>query len=329
MIPSLITQLKFLLTGLATVAISITPAVQQSIQPATGNTTAVNVGSNGNSRNWSGYVATGSTYTSVTGTWTVPQATASGHTATDATWVGIGGVSSNDLIQSGTQNIVSPSGQVTTTAFYELLPDASIQIPNLSVKPGDSVTVTVSQQSSGQWLVNFNDNTTNQNYQTTVSYTSSTSSAEWIEEAPSNGTNVLPLDNFGTVQFSDGTTTQNGTQVSISGSSAHAIAMVNNGGQALATPSPLGTEGASFTVTRSSAVSNTPIPGFDRNPGSWRRRGRGIGITIHFVRPNSNYPTTQPTTISTLSPVPSNASPSGVRRFQFRPRFGHFGFRRF
>src|SRR5262249_9163260 len=45
------------------------------------------------SENWSGYAATGGTFTGVSGAWTVPQV--SGTTgAADATWVGIGGTSS-------------------------------------------------------------------------------------------------------------------------------------------------------------------------------------------------------------------------------------------
>src|SRR5436309_15315674 len=56
------------------------------------------------SRNWSGYVATNKTFTSVTGTWIVPQVTPGSSSAADATWVGIGGLNRSDLIQSGTQN---------------------------------------------------------------------------------------------------------------------------------------------------------------------------------------------------------------------------------
>ena len=38
-------------------------------------------------------------------------------------------------------------------------------------------------------------------YQTTLHYASSLSSAEWIEEAPSSGRRIIPIDDFGTVQF--------------------------------------------------------------------------------------------------------------------------------
>src|SRR6185503_10225868 len=63
------------------------------------------------STNWSGYAATGGTYTSVTGTWTVPTVSATTAGA-DATWVGIGGINSTDLIQAGTEATVS-GGEVS------------------------------------------------------------------------------------------------------------------------------------------------------------------------------------------------------------------------
>jgi len=331
MITGLLAQLKVLLASLATVALSITPAIQQGVQTYTNNTAPNVSSSNGNSRNWAGYVANSASYTAVSGTWTVPQPTSNGHTATDATWVGIGGVNSNDLLQSGTQNVVSPSGQVTTTAFYELLPAESTQITSLTVKPGDSVTVSITQQSSEQWLINFNDNTSNQNYQTTVAYNSSLSSAEWIEEAPSNGVSVLPLDNFGTIQFTNSSITQDGSQISVTGANAHAVTMVNEQGQNLATSSALGSDGESFSITRSTAESFAPIPSFDRNPGSFRRHGRGIG-PHNFYQFHFPTPTIQVSTVvspqPSITPQPTVQSLGTVRVFQFHHsvRFGwhHF-----
>src|SRR5438445_9051939 len=63
------------------------------------------------SSNWSGYAANGGTFTSVTATWTVPTVSATSSGA-DATWVGIGGLTSNDLLQAGTQAMVDGSGTV-------------------------------------------------------------------------------------------------------------------------------------------------------------------------------------------------------------------------
>lgn len=330
----MLAYIKILLASLATAAVSITPTPAQHVQGITQAThTAPQIGSASVSQNWAGYVASNGNYTSVSGTWTVPQATDSGHTSSDATWVGIGGVNNSDLIQSGTQNLITPSGQITTNAFYELLPNVSIPIPNVSVKPGDSVSVTISQSATNQWLISFKNNTDGQNYQTTVTYTSSTSSAEWIEEAPSNGRNTLPLDNFGSVSFTGGATTKNGSSLSISGADASPVTMVNNEGKILATPSALGNDGASFTITRSAAVSTSPIPGFDRDPWSWRRHGEGIGHDVHFVQRNwddrdSSSKEPSITQSPTLKPEPHESN-SSIRVFQFFPHQRHFGFRHF
>jgi hypothetical protein len=201
------------------------------------------------SRNWSGYVATNGTFTSVTGTWVVPRVTGSSSLVADATWVGIGGLNRGDLIQSGTQDIISHGGRVTTVAFIELLPNAGQAIP-VSVSSGDSVTVSLTERTTNQWHITFQNNTNGQVYTTTVVYTSSFASAEWIEEAPSKDHKILSLDNFGTVKFSQGLTIEGGHQVTIARSNAQPIILVNKSRQTLAAPSLLNSDGASFTITR-------------------------------------------------------------------------------
>jgi peptidase A4-like protein len=209
------------------------------------------------SHNWSGYAAGRGTYTEVTGTWTVPQFAADGPAGIDAAWVGIGGVRSRDLIQAGTQQFVSGSGRTQYEAWIEMLPRASRPVP-LQVHAGDSVTVDISEQSDNEWLIQFTNNTTGQTYETTQQYSSSHSSAEWVEEAPSGGRGrVLPLDNFGSIQFTNGTATKNGQSVTIADAGARAITMLGSNNQAMAVPSELGPDGASFTVSRTDAPART------------------------------------------------------------------------
>ena len=217
-------------------------------QPDTTSTTPARVSDT--SSNWSGYVANGGTYTSVTGTWIVPQVGAT-TTGADATWVGIGGVSGTDLIQAGTQATVS-GGSVDYNAWIEMLPQSSRTI-SLDVAPGDSVTVSITEQSSGQWLIAMTNNTTKSSYQRTVTYASSRSSAEWVQEAPSSGRGIIPLDDFGTVRFTDGSAVRDGKTMSLSALGATPVAMINRSGQAIAQPSTLGDDGSSFAVTRTSA----------------------------------------------------------------------------
>jgi len=334
MLPSLLSQWKMFLVSLTALAVSITPTPPASQQTFSGN--APNVpNASGTSRNWAGYAATNGIFTSVNGTWTIPSVTGNSHTAADATWVGIGGIKTSDLIQAGTQNIINPSGQVTTSAFYELLPNTSLPIP-VSVKAGDSISVSINQTSTNQWQITFTDNTTNQSNQTAVAYTSSLSSAEWIEEAPSNGQTILPLDIFGTISYSAGSTIQNGNQQSISGSQAQAITMINTRGQAIATTSSLGSDGASFTITRTSAAANTPVTAFDRNPRGFRRHGFGIGGFTPYPGRGWQFqwitatptPSDNPTLTPTVTQTPVETGiPSGKflrRRFYFRGKANSF-----
>jgi hypothetical protein len=228
------------------------------------------------SRNWSGYAAQNGTYTQVSGTWKVPSVTGSDPSAADAAWVGIGGVSSTDLIQSGTQDSFDANGQATTSAFYELLPDAPVTIPTVTPRPGDTVTVSISQQQPDQWRIAFTDTTTGQTYSTTVSYSSSLSSAEWIEEAPSDGYGTVPLANFGSVSFTHASTNE-GT---LAQSGAQPIAMADDQGQTLAAPSVLGSDGASFSVSdqqQSIGSSNPGTPGYGPGPSGGQQPGTGSG----------------------------------------------------
>lgn len=218
------------------------------------------------SSNWSGYVATGGTYTSVTGTWVVPNVAAT-TTGADATWVGIGGVTGTDLIQAGTQATVTGDGSVTYSAWTEILPDFSRTTP-LQVTGGDTVTVTITEQANGVWLIVMVNNTTSDSYEKTLRYASSRSSAEWVQEAPSTSRGIVPLSDFGSVRFTAGSAVRDGVSMGLSALGATPVAMVNRAGQAIALPSTLSADGSSFVVTRTSA------PGSVQGGGrSFRRRG--------------------------------------------------------
>lgn len=228
----------------------VVPAAQQDIVPTSGAQSS-------NALNWAGYVATGATYTSVSGSWVVPSVQDGGAgDVADATWVGIGGVLSTDLIQAGTEAVPGPGG-ISYQAWLELLPGDSKVIP-LVISPGDSVAVSIAQVSSGLWNVTFEDATTGGSFQTTVHYDSSLSSADWIEEMPVQVGSPVKLDDFVQVNFAAGYAIANGSSVSIGSSGATALTMTNDAGEVVATPSALGPSGASFTVSRTDAAS-TPL----------------------------------------------------------------------
>ncbi len=230
----------------------------------------VSSGSN-TSLNWAGYESTGGTYTGVGATWTVP-ATGGSTVSGDATWVGIGGMNGRDLIQAGTDAVNEGNGKVTYEAWYELLPRALTPV-SLTVNPGDSITASIAQPTTGQWTISLKDNTTGQSYQTSVAYNSSLSSAEWIEEMPVVGRGFISLDQFGTVQFTSAWTIENGTQVSLTGSNAQQMTMINSQRQALAQPSTINSDGASFSVARTTAPATQSVVGAR---GGYGRTGIGV-----------------------------------------------------
>jgi hypothetical protein len=206
--------------------------------------------------NWAGYVSTGGTYTAVSGTWTIPTVTADDNSVSaDATWIGIGGITSTDLIQVGTQNLLQ-NGQITSSTFYEQLPDTSENIPTITVSPGDTVTASISEISSGEWSISIKDMTNGESYSNVEYYDSANSSADWIEEAPTDSNGVIPLDKFGSVGFANGSTVENGSTVSIADSNAEALVMENGEGEALTSTSAI-TSGGNFTVTRTDASADT------------------------------------------------------------------------
>jgi hypothetical protein len=120
------------------------------------------------------------------------------------------------------------------------------------------------------WLVDLKNATTGKSFTTTVRYNSSKSSAEWIQEAPSIGRGLAPLDNFGLVKFSAASTTVDGKKESLAAANAKAVTMADGANQPLAIPSAIGSDGSSFSVTRTSNP-GTNIGTGGRSPG--RRRG--------------------------------------------------------
>jgi hypothetical protein len=142
--------------------------------------------------NWAGYAVTpGSGVTGVDSTFTVPSAGAL-PPGFSATWAGIGGYSSSDLIQAGVSEQSFPSNPLLGdqyAAWYEVLPTAETPIsgcsgePDCTVNPGDVVTVDIQNVSGDTWSVSLVDQG-HWTYDTTLTYDSSESSAEWIQEAP-------------------------------------------------------------------------------------------------------------------------------------------------
>ena len=171
---------------------------------AGGATPSIKQGSNhritrSTSTNWSGYAVTGGRYTSVSASWTQPSATCSG-TAYSSFWVGLDGDTSNTVEQTGTDADCSGSTP-QYYAWYEMYPKFPVNFSN-PVKPKDQMSASVTTDGRGGFTLTISDAT--QNWTRTVNArlkSAKLASAEVIAEAPSSSGGVLPLANFGTVNF--------------------------------------------------------------------------------------------------------------------------------
>jgi Peptidase A4 family len=176
------------------------------------------------SQNWSGYVvrnSAGKSFSSVSGSWVEPSASANaGGQGYAAFWVGLGGASnqSQSLEQVGTAAQVN-GGQTTYYAWYELLPAAQVALP-LTIHSGDHVAAKVTVNGT-QVTISLKDESSGKSVTRTLQMSNpDTSSAEWIAEAPATESaggdaQILPLADFGHVTFTGASATADGHSGSI------------------------------------------------------------------------------------------------------------------
>jgi hypothetical protein len=174
-------------------------------------------------------------------------------------WIGIDGwAPSTTLIQAGVTELYDPTTNlVTTGAWWEILPDDPTNVlinwNQVSVHPGDSVSVAISQMSGSLWSIGVVDNTTGQSFATQQLYSGAGATAEWIVEAPTTaatGTTDTLGDFTPPISFSNARLT--GAQTT-----TDAVTMVQ-GGVSVAVPSAL-VSGA-FTVTYAGSPTPAPSP---------------------------------------------------------------------
>ncbi len=151
-----------------------------------------------------------------------------------------------------------------------MLPD-NMQEVSLPVNAGDSITASLNEGANNQWQISIKNNTNGQSFATSVTYVSSNSSAEWIEETPSlsNGL-IAPLDNFGSVTFTNGSAVVNGVSENIAAAGATAMTMLDGSNQTIASASTLFSDNSGFTVTRSVVQPVTVTPTFFVIPFRYR-----------------------------------------------------------
>ena len=215
------------------------------------------------STNWSGYAVEGSSFTKALGSWTVPTVNCSKTPNTYSSfWVGIDGWTSTTVEQTGTDSDCDGSTP-SYYAWYEFYPAASILISSVPVSPGNHISASVTYTSGTSFTITLTNESTGKSYSKTGSVSGAKrTSAEWIAEAPccTRRGGILPLADFGTVDFGEDYTgvssTNDATDSSVSGaigafgSNVFESIMINGStGADEAVPSGLSSDGTSFTVT--------------------------------------------------------------------------------
>jgi len=195
------------------------------------------------STNWSGYAVTGANgaYHSVTASWVEPTGKCTSRRADQYSsfWVGLDGFNSDSVEQTGTDvDCAGTSPQYY--GWYEMYPADPVNYTN-TVKPGDHFSASVTFTGTETYTLVLTDSTQGWTHTTVKNETGlDRSSAEVITEAPSSESGVLPLADFGTVNYS--TSTANGT--SLGSQSPTEIIMIDNSGAQKDSTSAISSGGA-------------------------------------------------------------------------------------
>ncbi|CAK5266532.1 unnamed protein product [Mycena citricolor] len=161
------------------------------------------------SQNWAGasLESPSGTYTSVTGTFTVPTPRSAGGSGSSAAsaWVGIDGdTCSSGIMQTGIDFNVD-NGRVSFDAWYEFYPAFASDFSGFSVSAGDVITLVATKTSSTSGHVSITNESTGRSVSKTLSGSGRLcgENAEWIVEDFEQGNSLVPFANFGTVTFTN------------------------------------------------------------------------------------------------------------------------------
>lgn len=208
------------------------------------------------SSDWSGYVVVSDSVNpspvlrNISASWIVPMVTPSPIDAFSDVWIGIGGLTDDSLIQTGTSQD-SVDGAGVYEAWYELLPDYSITITSINVSAGDEITTSISLLDAGtdQWLIQIADITSGQSFSQSFFYLSSRLSAEWIVERPTINNTLAVLANFGSATFADLKVSMDSRSGTAADFPLSRVMMYDRQNIQLVTVSELAVRGSTFTVT--------------------------------------------------------------------------------
>jgi hypothetical protein len=143
---------------------------------------------------WGGYVATGSGFRSIVGSWVEPAVTCNSRNNLFAPWVGIDGYGSQTVEQTGAQ-VSCSTGRPVYSAWYEMYPASPVYLSG-TVAAGDSFTGSVTTTGNGSYKIVLTDNTQGWTYSTTKRLNAENVSAEAIIESPTQSYPTFSSMNF-------------------------------------------------------------------------------------------------------------------------------------
>jgi hypothetical protein len=226
------------------------------------------------SNNWSGYnqgtLEQGSTlFHSIGAQWAVPPATqhTSGQAEYSSDWIGIGGgcidsgcvINDPTLIQVGTEQDVTAGGSASYSAWWEVIPGPSLTITSMSVHPGDQMSASIAETfpDSEVWTITISDLSDHQSYTTTIPYSSTRATAEWIQETPlilGAGAGFAALPNLTSPKFDHATV--NGAPANLKPSEE--IQLIDTSGKVIGTPSSPDPDADGFNVCTWAGACSAP-----------------------------------------------------------------------
>ena len=124
------------------------------------------------------------------------------------------------------------------SAWWEVIPGPSLTITNMTIAPGDHMHALISELVPGSnvWTITLQNVTRGQTFSTTVPYSSTHLTAEWIEETPlllGTDAGFAALPNLTNPAFTAATT--NGAPANLT--ATEKIQLIETNGNAIGTPS--------------------------------------------------------------------------------------------
>ncbi len=214
------------------------------------------------SLNWSGYASFTSadtpeigSVTGVWGTWNVPKLHPSLNDRYSVCWVGIDGYSNQTVEQIGTAQFWQ-SGQQVNSVWFGMYPGPAYDLSMFPIAPNDTFRAMITHGVDGAFEMIIENLTQGVYAQIPLIYTvapgTQRNSAEWIVEAPSDLTTILPLAHFSPVKFRNCITEIRGHSGRINSEhwKSDRILMVtgSKNSKVKASPSDLFNDGQNFSV---------------------------------------------------------------------------------